>query len=177
MGEIERTRQDPAPVAVLEDRRPSPWYLRVLAPVAAVLAVAVIGLVAMVADLNSRIGQLEASSTRMAEIAAADDARLVSATGDGSRATAVVSPGRGEGVFVAEGLASLPADRTYQLWLLGSGDPVPAGVFRTDDQGRALRVVTGDMAAAEQIGVTVEPRGGSRQPTTDPVLLVPLDEA
>lgn len=44
----------------------------------------------------------------------------------------------------------------------------PAGVI--DHDGTA--VLTGDPAGAAALGLTLEPAGGSRRPTTEPLLLM-----
>jgi len=71
-------------------------------------------------------------------------------------------------------LPALPADKDYQLWYLTSDQSkVSATVFRTDEQGRTeLRLslpptIAGRLAAT---AVSLEPRGGSPQPTGQIVL-------
>jgi anti-sigma-K factor RskA len=67
----------------------------------------------------------------------------------------------------------VPAGRTYQLWFIQDGKPVPSVTFNPEPVGHA-RVEQiavprdGDVSAA---AVTVEPEGGSAQPTS-PILLV-----
>jgi anti-sigma-K factor RskA len=39
-----------------------------------------------------------------------------------------------------------------------------------DGESTAWRVLTGEMAAGDAVGVTVEPQGGSNQPTTTPIV-------
>jgi anti-sigma-K factor RskA len=65
-------------------------------------------------------------------------------------------------------LPAPPADKQYQLWFETRGAKVSAAVFSTDQHGRTeLRltlppaVINALMAAA----VTLEPKGGSPQPT------------
>lgn len=61
----------------------------------------------------------------------------------------------------------IPADSTYQLWLVGGGDqPVPAGLIPGDD---TAPVVVNDVGGSSVLAVTIEPAGGSPQPTT-PIL-------
>jgi anti-sigma-K factor RskA len=82
----------------------------------------------------------------------------------------VYSPSEDRSVVVADGLADLPSDRTYQLWFIGNdGTPASAGLFRPDN-GRATLVIDGTPAGSKAIGVTKEPAGGSPQPTS-PILL------
>ncbi|MFT4394054.1 anti-sigma factor [Gordonia lacunae] len=61
----------------------------------------------------------------------------------------------------------IPADSTYQLWLVGGADqPVPAGLIPGDD---TAPVVVNDVSGSSVLAVTIEPAGGSPQPTT-PIL-------
>jgi anti-sigma-K factor RskA len=160
----------------------TPWGYRLTAAAAAVLLVAVAGLAYLVVDLNDRLAETEATAERARDTAetvsavlAAPDATLVTSEAPGGAAArVVVSPSRGEAVLVAEGLAPAPGERTYQLWLIDEDGATSAGLFDTDADGRATEVLAGDLAGAAAIGVTLEPAGGSRQPTTEPVLAIEL---
>ncbi|ANE43201.1 anti-sigma factor [Deinococcus puniceus] len=57
------------------------------------------------------------------------------------------------------------AGRVYQLWQIVGGKPASLGVF--DGQGI---LITG-LEAGATIAVSVEPTGGSEQPTTTPILV------
>ena len=58
----------------------------------------------------------------------------------------------------------------YQLWLQQPGEGmVSAGVMPVQADQTVL--LTGDAATAEAVGITVEPEGGSEQPTSDPIAL------
>ncbi len=73
-------------------------------------------------------------------------------------------------IFVALDLGEAPEGRDYQLWLMQDGVPVPDVTFDVSDE---IVVVESDRSLSEYDGaaVTVEPEGGSEQPTTDPVLV------
>ncbi|WP_235910256.1 anti-sigma factor domain-containing protein [Deinococcus kurensis] len=64
--------------------------------------------------------------------------------------------------------ALAPQDRVYQLWRIEDGKPVSAGLF--DGQG----VVLPRVQAGQTVAVSVEPAGGSEQPTTTPILIQQL---
>jgi hypothetical protein len=82
-----------------------------------------------------------------------------------------VSPRRGV-VLVASNLPLIAADRTFEMWVLPqSGNPIPAGTFRGEREGTALYVHPGPLQSATALAVTVEPRGGSPQPTTTPFIV------
>jgi anti-sigma factor RsiW len=173
--ELAGRRARPRPAA-------TPWAYRLTAAAAAVLLVAVAGLAYLVVDLNDRLAETEATAEQarataetVSEVLAAPDATLVtSETPDGAAARVVVSPSRGEAVLVAEGLEPAPAERVYQLWLIDEDGATSAGLFDTDVDGRATEVLAGDLAGAAAIGITLEPAGGSPQPTTEPVLAIEL---
>ena len=74
-------------------------------------------------------------------------------------------------MLVADGLAPAPAGQTYQIWFLdSSGAATSAGFVPAGDHSAV--VLQGDPGAAAAVGVTLEPVGGSAQPTTTPVLAV-----
>ena len=81
----------------------------------------------------------------------------------------VVPSGEGS-VFAVAGLQKAPPGHTYQLWLIKEGaDPVSGGVF---DVTGGIAVIDTDQSIEDYDGaaVTIEQAGGSRQPTTTPIL-------
>lgn len=176
MAEIDTVRQEPPARTTAEPRRSRDgWYQRLLAPAAAVLVVAVLGLTAIIGQMNNRIATLEAGALRVADVVAASDAETVEVAGpEGSTARIVYSASRGEGVFLADGLPALSDEQVYELWMIGADGAVPAGLFHADDRGRVTHVMTGDLSQVAAIGVTVEPAGGSPQPTSDPIIVAEL---
>ncbi|MCZ6662364.1 MAG: anti-sigma factor [Actinobacteria bacterium] len=146
----------PEPVASIPKRRS---WLRVLAPVAAVAAL----VLATVSIL---------SADPVQEIAAAPDATTIDLVATQaypgtppSVATVVFSPSL-EAAFVDfDGLAPVDHDRTYQIWLIGDSDPIPAGTFTPDRNGVAEVPVDGLATLDKTLGITEEPQGGSTAPT------------
>ncbi|MFB7936726.1 anti-sigma factor [Streptomyces sp. NPDC056049] len=111
--------------------------------------------------------QLDSVSTLLA----APDARTVHGRATNGALTTVVSSDRqNRAVFTATGLPT-PADgMTYQLWLDRDGAMRPAGFIPAD----GTVPLDGDIAHAGAVGLTLEPAGGSPQPTTTPLLLLTL---
>jgi anti-sigma-K factor RskA len=185
MAEIDATRQErPGGLADAPDelgsrrdrasRRGAGWVTNLAVAASAVLLVAVAGLSVTIANLNERVAQVE-TAAQVTDLLVAPDVTVVSVEGpEGGLGRVVASPARGEAVFLADAMASAPVDHTYELWLIGEDGATPAGLFDTDDRGRATRVMTGDIATAAAIGVTVEPDGGSPEPTTEPVMVFEL---
>src|SRR5262249_11208114 len=48
------------------------------------------------------------------------------------------SGSRREALLVTSGLPPAPEGKGYEVWVIGSGAPVPAGVFQVDEEGGAV---------------------------------------
>jgi anti-sigma-K factor RskA len=164
---ITRTRQLPPHVAPSRrKRRPMLSWTPQLVAVAAAIAAIVLGI--QLAGSQDRLQQAQAISA----VLAAPDARVV--TGPvmhGGSATVVVSAARRELVVTARRLPPLPSGRVYELWLIGPSRTVSAGLL---SRAGGNAVLAGGLAAGDKLGMTVEPSGGSAQPTTTPILVLPL---
>lgn len=70
-------------------------------------------------------------------------------------------------------LPTLPADATYQAWLVTGETRVDAGVFTVDEQGRGFLTIWLDqpLESFDALGVTTEPAGGSPAPTGPRMLI------
>jgi anti-sigma-K factor RskA len=76
-------------------------------------------------------------------------------------------------ILVARDMPSVPEDRTCQIWVISDDVPKPSGLFRPEGN-MTVAPVTNSISNADVIAVTVEPAGGSKKPTSDPVLLAEL---
>ncbi len=68
----------------------------------------------------------------------------------------------------------LADDEVYEVWVQRAGVMEPRSTFVLSSDGTAEAAVPGPLSGAEAVYVTREPRGGSRQPTTDPLLSASL---
>ena len=69
------------------------------------------------------------------------------------------------------GLALPGSGRTYELWIVPAGAVAqPAGTFLPEEDGTKLLVVSRQLPVGTQIAVTLEPLGGSPQPTSTPLV-------
>ncbi len=75
----------------------------------------------------------------------------------------------GHGLLVVQGLPSPPSQQTYQLWFMKGRQPVGAETFDTSD-GLTVKELRGSPRGYTGVAVTVEPAGGSRRPTSAPIL-------
>jgi anti-sigma-K factor RskA len=139
----------------------------VTAVVGAAALVAVIALGGWAYARNQLTETYQADAIAISRVLAAPDARIYHQTApDGMRVTYVVSEERNAGMAVPENVSDPGEGRTYQLWTVTGGQSfVPD---RTFDSAGGPILLTGDVAAAAALGVTVEPDGGSPQPTTEP---------
>jgi anti-sigma-K factor RskA len=73
-------------------------------------------------------------------------------------------------VLVAENMPPAPEGKTYQIWVIKGDTPKPSGLFEPKGDSIAAVVET-PVEGAATVAVTVEPEGGSKKPTTDPMLV------
>lgn len=84
----------------------------------------------------------------------------------------LVSADGGEGALVVDGLPSLGEKQQYQLWLIRDGQRTSGAVFSTDEKNYGGTRIRAPRSLLEYsaVGITVEPAGGSPQPTGTQVL-------
>jgi anti-sigma-K factor RskA len=91
-----------------------------------------------------------------------------------ARGRVFVNAGKGV-VFIAANLPRIDANKTFELWVIpAKGNPVPKGIFQSQPDATAVFVQQGPIDNAAAIAVTVEPEGGSPQPTTTPFIVTKL---
>jgi anti-sigma factor RsiW len=159
---LEQARQErPAQsVVVLRPKR----ALRLTAIAAAAAVAAAIGLGVWAASLSSSLDAERsalAEQARAAAILADDDSTRVPM---GESGELVRSP-EGDAVVVVRNLPAAPEGQTYEAWVIDSGGPVPAGLF--EGGGQEIVLLEEPVAEGSMVAVTLEPRGGSQQPTGD----------
>jgi anti-sigma-K factor RskA len=96
--------------------------------------------------------------------------------GDAGRATVIRSKAEDRAVIRTEDMVSPPAGKAYELWLMSpDGDFTSAGLM--PDEADQTLLLEGSAASAAAVGITVEPEGGSKEPTSKPIALFDLTEA
>jgi anti-sigma-K factor RskA len=98
----------------------------------------------------------------------------LSATDAAPRATGfvLVSTDGEDGALVVDGLPPLEESQQYQLWLIRDGQRTSGAVFSTDEKhygGTRIRAPR-SLLEYSAVGITIEPAGGSPQPTGEQVL-------
>lgn len=77
-----------------------------------------------------------------------------------------------EGTLVVYGLAPLGPDQQYQLWLIQDGERDSGAVFSVDAEGQAIVAIDAPQRLLDysNLGITIEPAGGSPGPTGEKVM-------
>ena len=161
-----------------EQKARARWFARpvtILAAAAAAVLLFVGGtLVGQLTDRPAGNPALQAQAASLVELSAASDVQRAEGTvAGGGQATVIWSLQLRRSAVVLDELPSLPADKTYQLWYIDSAGAKPAGTFEPSAAGMTWHVLDGAMSGGDTIGVTVEPAGGSAQPTTKPIVAIP----
>ncbi|MEG8278641.1 anti-sigma factor [Streptomyces sp. AHA2] len=197
MAAVRATPQEPAPQGRREAARPHapqlPPHVRgvrppqrqrqrtrrrvpLFVPFATATAAAALVVASLFAVQAHRTqGELAAERDRSREIAhvlAAPDARASSGRDARGRTIGVIaSATEGSAVVTLGGHGTPAGGRVHQLWLMRPGaQPRSLGLF----EGDTPLVATGLGPSATSLAVTVEPAGGSPQPTSQPVVQLAL---
>ena len=87
----------------------------------------------------------------------------------------IADPNDRSAVLVISGLPPLEPGKTYQVWLIGNA-PVSAGLLTVDENGQSVLIVTSEEAIGSfnSLGISIEPEGGSTEPTGKIVVLSEL---
>ena len=173
-----RTRQLP-PLPHPHVRPPKPaadWVRRLAIPLAAACLVLAVVLGVLLGMARSQLDNARSEQRQIAAVLNVPGARIVTVrTSLGGQATVVVARRLDELIFTSAGLPGLPGSRVYQLWVMGSnGSATSAGLLARAADGSTAPVLASGLVAGDRIGVTVEPAGGTKKPTTTPIVVIPL---
>lgn len=167
---IREVRQDAPndpPVAEVTRLRPRRWPLRLATGAAAAFLAVAATLGVLLTQQQDELDMARAQSQAVSEILQADDATVTTVDDSGARMTMVASKSEDRMYLLTEGLPAPPEGSAYQAWVIGD-ETHSAGLLNPDD-GRASLDVHG-INAGQELGITVEPEGGSDRPTTKTVM-------
>jgi anti-sigma-K factor RskA len=135
-------------------RRRARWSMRPALAAAIALLVLVVGVTGVL------VGSAVLDGGEQVTVAEVGDAKLIERDG-------------GHSTLVARDLDAPGFRRVYQVWLQREGQPPQPtnALFSTRADGTASVDVPGSLDDVEAVLVTSEPEGGSRAPTTDPVII------
>jgi anti-sigma-K factor RskA len=173
-----RTRQLPPPGGrllardtprrVTRLRRSLPRSVAVVAMAAAIVVLAVLQV-----NTRQQLQQAQQGSRAVAAVLAAPDARLeTSSTTVGGTVTAVISARDREAVITTADMPAQTDARVYQLWVISASGARSVGLLPGSSTGVSSPVLAGGVQPGDRLGITVEPAGGTSQPTTTPIVLL-----
>ena len=170
----EEPRQDPPIIGRAETKSRSRWFARpavaITSAAAAVLLIigGVFGASAAIQNAND-----SQQTDALASISSAPDVqRAAAVVSTGGTATLVWSDRLGKSALIGKDMKALSGGKTYELWYIDSaGRAVGAGLFESNGKS-TLKVLSGRLAKGDTIGVTIEPAGGSKTPTTKPIVAI-----
>ena len=148
------------PISAAPSRR---WTARVLSAAAAVVLVVAAGF----AVSQSRQDQPSITAST-ASVFAAQDAHTKTVATDHGSLTVATSPSLGRMAVQTDGLQKLPTSRAYQMWTIHGGTATSAGLLEDLKAGKVMSMPS----AGTTVAITVEPAGGSTEPTGKPIVTV-----
>ena len=171
-----RTRQVPPEVTThARPRRGRSWvpWLSGVVAVASIAVAVFFGLAQ--AHTQDELNRIRAENKAISLLLSSPQVTLLSqSTTKGGMATVVLSAARHQLAVVTSGLPALPPGRVYQLWLIGKTKTTSAGLLPPAQAGQTPPVLATGVVKGDTLGLTVEPAPGSAQPTTQPILALPL---
>lgn len=163
----ETAEQTPVAESTRSRRPRSRMWFALAASLAFILALGIGGL-----SLGRLLTPEDGAQVALEQIQDAPDAQSASVRlADGASATAHWSASTGRAVLVTDGMPTLEDDKTFEMWFIRDGAPLPAGTFSDDD---TVSELAGTFQPGDVIAVTVEAAGGSPNglPTTDAVFAI-----
>lgn len=136
---------------------------------AAALLVGGVGVGAYVVEHQRAEEAVTAKEHMTAVLAAADAETLSKAFDDGGSVRMVMSASEDAAVVFAKDLPVPDDDQVYQVWMIADGAPRSEGTFT-----RSGSMYMKGLSQADALAITIEPKGGSDAPTSDPVATIPV---
>ncbi|WAC56481.1 anti-sigma factor [Gordonia sp. SL306] len=182
-SQIDQTDQPDAPtvgnvVSLDSHRRRRRWAVGVAAAAAAVVVALGAGVIVgrTTAPETPPVSTVAESDQQVLDVLKAPDAQLAvgDLRDDLGTMSVVTSRERNQAVALLRDLRNpIPDDREYQLWLVGKADnPVSAGLIPPG--GANAPTLVDALDNSKVLAVTIEPRGGSAQPTTPILTQIPI---
>jgi len=97
-------------------------------------------------------------------------------TGHSPGVTAEMVSSGGSGTLHLANLHQLPSDKVLQAWVERDGRVVSAKTLFVPNQDGTASATIDDMEGVKTVMVTAEPRGGSVQPTSPPIVSVSIPQ-
>ncbi|MEU6147142.1 anti-sigma factor [Streptomyces sp. NPDC047081] len=165
------TQPPPGRTRAPRERRP---FFVPLATATAAAALVVASLFAVQArQTQDKLDAAQSQAREINHVLAAPDARAtIGKDAQGRSLGVIASASEGQAVVTLSGYGEPSGGRVHQLWLMRPGaQPRSLGLF---EGGDTPLVATDLNKSATSLAVTVEPDGGSAQPTSQPIVQLAL---
>ena len=163
MAEVSTTRQE-RPVVVAIQRKSALRRTLPRLAMAAAFLVGAVGIGGFVAE-RDQANEFRAQSDTITSIVAASDAKTTDKMFDGGGHVRLIASETADSAYiVAKSLPGLPDGKVYQVWMVKNDSPTSQGVFASSGS-----MVMKGLDGADRVAITVEPKGGSEQPSTPPI--------
>jgi anti-sigma-K factor RskA len=149
---LETARAERPNVVPLRPRTTRTWGLGAVAAVAVAAAVA---LAAWNVSLHNSLNDARSASSKIVGLKGAEGNLAVASSGSAA-------------LFVC-GIGTAPAGKTYEAWVITRGKATRAGQFQGGPRCVAVPLAR-TVPDGSAVAVTVEPAGGSDQPTSTPIV-------
>ena len=137
---------------------------------AAAMAAVIVALLVLQIGTRHQLQQAQAGNQAVASVLAAPDARIeLGSSAGGGTMTVVFSPHERAAVVTAAGMPTPGDARVYQLWVMSGGVARSVGLLPGSAHGATAPILADDVKPGDQLAITIEPAGGTRQPTTAPI--------
>ncbi len=171
LSAIRRIRPLPPRAGITALRPPAThrWSWPAMAAACALIAVIAAGW--SVQEHRQLAGHRIAATAVSSDFDSADVATASMPVGSSGHATLIYTKAKHQVVLIGQDIPLLPADRTYQLWMLGpGGSATSAGLVRPNRNGSVLVQASGDLDHTSQMGISIERAGGVAQPTLGAII-------
>lgn len=168
MAEVSTTRQERPVVVPLRQQS----ALRRVLPRLAMAAAFLVGAVGVGGYLTEHdaANDIRADQAAITAVLAASDATTTDKSfKTGGHLRLIASESADSAYIVARSLPGLPDGKVYQVWMVKNDSPTSQGVFASSGS-----MIMNDLDGADRVAITVEPKGGSKQPTTAPIVTLPV---
>lgn len=155
---VEAPPEHLAPVVPIHRRK---WWIPATAVAAAI--VIVVGALVVTRDADAPTDDV------MAAVLDDGDAVTVELTGAAGDLRLIKSEENDATVLIGDNIDAPDDQLVLQLWAIADGEPGSMGTFLPEEDGHVAFVMEGTEPDGVLYAVTVEPEGGSQQPTSEPV--------
>lgn len=142
---------------------------------AAVLAGVAAGLGIQDLAQHHQVTQSATHAQQLANLLAAPDLHIgAGQVHGGGTVTFVESRKLNQVAITLADLPTLPEGKAYQLWMIGPSGIRSGGVVTSAETTSTTPILADGLGNTATLGMTIEPAHGTAQPTTTPILLLPM---